>query len=106
MAAVVDDAVFTMVKHNLHITYTLDESSTERLTNEIADGMQYIKRYCDPSAAFEPGEKYAALLCEYVLRAESGALETFARDYADEIRTGKLEYDVDAYAEALGYVET
>lgn len=103
--AAVSDTIFEMVKNNLHITYTLDESGTARLTNETADGMQYIKRYCDPAALFEPGEKYAALLCEYVLRAEAGALETFAADYAAEIRAGKLEYDVDKYAEAMGYAE-
>lgn len=103
--ATVSDAIFMMVKNNLHINYTLDDSTTERLNNEIADGMAYIKKYCNPSAAFEPGEEYAALLCEYVLRAESGALETFAKDYAGEILSGHIEYQVQRYAEALGYVE-
>ena len=43
------------------------------------------------------------MLCEYVLRAESGDLETFKKDYSEEIVGAKIEADVKEYAEAMGY---
>lgn len=98
--------ILQMITDNLHITYTLDESTEHRLINEVMDGIGYIRKYIDPSASCEPGTEYAALLCEYVLRAESGALETFEKDFAKDIRTGKMITDVDGYARGMGYDET
>lgn len=99
----VTDEIYQMLMDNLHITYTPDESTAARLRNEAATGIAYIKKYCDPAADFTPGTKFGQLLCDYVLRAESGALETFARDFAGEITAARIESDVAGYAEAMGY---
>lgn len=99
----VTDEIYKMLIDNLHITYTPDESTAARLQNEAAAGISYIKKYCDPAADFAPGTKFGQLLCDYVLRAESGALETFARDFAGEITAARIESDVAGYAEAMGY---
>lgn len=98
--------ILQMLKDNLHITYELDDSTERRLWNEANDGIAYIKKYVDPNASCEPGTEYAGLLCEYVLRAESGALETFAADFAKDITAGRIITDVDAYARSKGYDET
>lgn len=97
------ETIFKMICDNLHITYTLDESTTARLTNEINAGIAYIKRYCNFGASCEPGTLSGQLLCEYVLRAESGALETFAEDFRKEILEARTAVEVEEYAEAMGY---
>lgn len=99
----VTDEIYKMLIDNLHITYAPDESTAARLRNEAAAGIAYIKKYCDPAADFGPGTKFGQLLCDYVLRAESGAMETFARDFAGEITAARIESDVAGYAEAMGY---
>lgn len=101
--SVVSDEIYTMILNNLHITYTPDESTVSRLKNEIAAGIEYIKKYCDPAADCGPGTKYGQLLCDYVLRAEAGALETFAKDFAEDITAAKIESDTKEYAETRGY---
>ena len=102
----IDDGILQMVIDNLHITYTLDESTQRRLQNEIGAGIEYIKKYCDPNADFGCGTESGSLLCDYVLRAEAGAADTFAEDFAVEITGARIKSDVDAYAEAMGYAET
>ncbi len=97
------ETIFKMICDNLHITYTLDESTTARLTNEINAGIAYIKRYCNSGASCEPGTLSGQLLCEYVLRAESGALETFDEDFRKEILEARTAVEVEEYAEAMGY---
>ena len=99
----VTDEIFQMILNNLHITYTPDESTVQRIRNETSSGMAYIKKYCDPDADFRPGTEYGQMLCDYVLRAESGALDTFAVDFASDITAGRIQTDVDDYAEAMGY---
>lgn len=105
MASLVTASIIQMIKDNLHITYDTDESTERRLRNEAGSGIQYIRKYCDPAATCEPGTRYAAMLCEYVLRAESGALDSFQADYATEITAARAELDADRYAEAMGYTE-
>lgn len=105
MASLATASIIQMIKDNLHITYDTDESTERRLRNEADSGIQYIRKYCDPAAACEPGTRYAAMLCEYVLRAESGALDSFQADYATEITAARAELDADRYAEAMGYTE-
>ena len=105
MASLTTATIIQMVKDNLHITYDTDESTERRLRNEAESGIQYIRKYCDPAAACEPGTRFAAMLCEYVLRAESGALESFQADYATEITAARAELDADRYAAAMGYAE-
>lgn len=92
----VTDTVFKMVKDNLHITYTLDESSESRIKNEILSGMACISKYTQ-NPKFEPGGDHAAMLCEYVLRAESGALESFEKDYENEIIQMSILSEIDTY---------
>jgi len=101
----VSDSIIRMVEDNLHITYEPDESTLRRIENETESGIRFIQRFCDPSATCEPGTKFAAMLTEYVLRAEAGALETFEQDYARDIRVGRIETEVADFAEALGYAE-
>lgn len=99
----VTDEIYQMILDNLHITYTPDEATANRLRNETAAGIAYIRKYCSPTADCRPGTHFGQLLCDYVLRAESGALETFSQDFAQEITAARLESDVDQYAEAMGY---
>ena len=103
MAVTVSQTIYDMILHELHITFTPDESTRARLQHEIADGMAWIREYCDPDANFEPGGKFAALLKEYVLRAESGAVSTFADDFAKDVRSHRIAFDVEGYAEAMEY---
>lgn len=105
MASLATATIIQMIKDNLHITYDTDESTERRLRNEAESGIQYIRKYCDPAATCEPGTRFAAMLCEYVLRAESGALESFQADYATEITAARAELDADRYAAAMGYAE-
>ena len=67
MVSLVTASIIQMIKDNLHITYDTDESTERRLRNEADSGIQYIRKYCDPAATCEPGTRYAAMLCEYVL---------------------------------------
>lgn len=99
----VSGEIYQMVLDNLHITYTPDESTVKRLKNETASGIAYIQKYCSPDADCSPGTVYGQLLCEYVLRAEAGALETFPQDFAEEITALGIESRVSDYAEAKGY---
>ena len=95
--------IYQMILDNLHITYTPDDSTRRRLENEINDGITAIKKYCAPVPDCEPGGAQAELLREYVLRAESGAADTWYRDFAGEILSQQAASEVAAYAEAMGY---
>lgn len=101
----VSEKIYEMIINDLHITYTPDKSTENRLENEILAGIKYIQTYCDPAADCMPGTKSGRLLCEYVLRAESGDLETFKSDFAEEITGIKIEHDARLYAEAMGYID-
>ncbi len=102
----VSEKIYQMILNNLHITYTPDDSTVDRLKNEIASGIAYIQKYCSPAADFKPGTGSGQLLCEYVLRAEAGAIDTFAQDFAEEITALNIEYETSRYAEAVGYAQT
>lgn len=104
--AKVPEKIYQMILNNLHITYTPDDSSVERIKNETASGIAYIQKYCNPDADFRPGTRYGQLLCEYVLRAEAGAIDTFPQDFAGEITALNIEYETSRYAEAMGYAQT
>ena len=99
----ITDEIYQMILDNLHITCIPDESTDNRLANEISAGIAYIKKYCDPSAECMPGTISGQMLCDYVLRAESGDLETFANDFAEEITGAKIASDTEQYAEAMVY---
>lgn len=99
----VTESIYKMILDNLHITYEPDDSTKNRLENEIAAGMAYIRNYCSPDADFSPGTRFGQMLCDYVLRAEAGALETFAQDFAEDITAAGIETEVEGYAEAMGY---
>lgn len=99
----VPEEIYKMILDNLHITYTPDDSTERRISNEIESGIDFIRKYCDKNADCSPGTDFGQMLCEYVLRAESGDLETFKKDYSEEIVGAKIEADVKEYAEAMGY---
>lgn len=99
----VTDKIYEMILDNLHITYNPDESTKRRIKNETSAGIAYIKKYCSPGADFSPGTRFGQMLCDYVLRAEAGAAETFAVDFAEEIIAARAEYEAEQYAEAMGY---
>lgn len=103
---IISDEIYQMVVDNLHITYTPDISTESRIRNEISSGIAYIRKYCNPGADCMPGTESGQMLCDYVLRAESGALETFAQDFAGEITAGRIDFDTKTYAEAMGYAQT
>lgn len=95
--------IYLMVLDYLHVTYTPDPSTVSRLHQEIRDGLAYIQRYVDPEASCLPGSAYAGLLCEYVMRAEAGALDTFSTDFSKEIHGGAVYTSVEKYVEVMGY---
>ena len=99
------EEIYEMLLDNLHITFVPDQSTVSRITNEADAGIAYIRKYCDPNATCEPGTESGQLLCEYVLRAESGAGATFDVDFAQEILQMKAARDADLFAEAMGYVK-
>ena len=101
----VDPSILEMVKDSLHMSCTLDDSSARRLNAEIASGIAYIQKYGDPDATCEPGTQSGELLCAYVLRAESGATETFGVDYKDDLLAMKAEDQVAEFAAAMGYLD-
>lgn len=99
------DAVYQMLLDHLHITYKPDESTIRRITNEGNAGIAYIQKYGGPDVSFKPGTLGGALLCEYVLRAEAGALDSFQNDYLSDLIQIRAESDISMYAEAMGYEE-
>ncbi|HBA62594.1 MAG TPA: hypothetical protein DCZ20_01925 [Lachnospiraceae bacterium] len=102
----VTEEIYQMLIDNMHITYVPDESTERRIKNEASSGIAYIRKYCDPEADFGPGSRFGQMLCDYVLRAEAGARETFAVDFAGEITAAHLEHEVEQYAGVTGYAET
>lgn len=100
-----DEGVYKMVLDFLHVTYTPDESTVNRITGEIKGGMEYLRQFFDPGVDFAPGTLAGQYLCEWVLRAESGALDAFKVDFAPDLLQGRLAVEAGAYAEAMGYVE-
>lgn len=101
----VADNVYNGILNFLHVTQTPDTATAARITNEIEEGLEYLERYFDPDATYDPGTRGYALLCEYVLRAESGARDTFETDFRSDIIGGRIETDTARYAEAMGYAE-
>lgn len=99
----VTEEIYNMLLRALHVTYTPDADTAARINNEGAAGIALIQKYCDPESDCAPGTRCGQLLCEYVLRAEAGAAETFLQDFAQDIVEIKNETDIKAYAEALGY---
>lgn len=96
-----DQNIYQMILDFLHITQTPDKSSVRRIQNEINSGITFIKTYCDNDATCRPGTESGALLCEYVLRAESGAAATFEADFAQDIVQMQVATDVRKYLEAI-----
>lgn len=101
----VSEEIYKMLLDCLHITYTPDQATENRLYHEAAAGIAYIRMYCDPDATCEKDTLSGQLLCDYVLRAEAGDAQSFAKDFAQEITAAKAEYDARKYAEAMGYVQ-
>lgn len=99
----ITEEVYKMLLRALHVTYTPDEDTRQRIQEEGAAGIALINKYGDPTAACTPGTRCGELLCEYVRRAEAGAAETFLQDFGQDIRELKNETDVKAYAEAMEY---
>ena len=99
----VTDTIYQMVCDFLHVTAALDVSSERRIREECAEGIQYLQTYCDPAATCEPGTACARLLCEYVLRADSGSAETFAQDFAKDLLEAQIQTQVESFAAAKGY---
>jgi len=100
------ETVYKMLLRKLHVTYDPDEDTEQRIRDEGTAGIKLIQRYCDPDADCEPGTRCGELLCEYVMRAEAGAADTFLKDFAQDILEIQTETDVNRYAEAMGYAET
>lgn len=101
----VTETVYKMLIRALHVTYTPDADTEARIRTEGAAGKELINRYADPEADCEPGTRCGQLLCDYVMRAEAGAAETFLVDFAQDIVEIKANYDVRSFAGAKGYGE-
>lgn len=98
------ETITNMLYDFLHLTMQPDTSSAGRIQAEAYAGMALLRVLCDPELTFEPGTEGGKLLCEYVLRAESGAAATFEEDFAADILRLKVSKDIQDYAEAMGYV--
>lgn len=101
----ITETVYGMLLRVLHVTYTPDEDTEERIRAEGAAGKDLLNRYADPEADCEPGTRCGQLLCDYVMRAEAGAAETFLRDFAQDIVEIKTEFDARTWAAGKGYTE-
>lgn len=101
----ITETVYSMLLRALHVTYTPDDDTEQRIRAEGAAGKDVLNRYADPEADCEPGTRCGQLLCDYVMRAEAGAAETFLVDFAQDIVEIKAEYDIRRYAAAKGYTE-
>lgn len=101
----ITETVYSMLLRALHVTYTPDEDTEERIRAEGAAGKDLLNRYADPEADCEPGTRCGQLLCDYVMRAEAGAAETFLRDFAQDIVEIKTEFDARTWAAGKGYTE-
>jgi len=101
----ITETVYSMLLRALHVTYTPDDDTEQRIRAEGAAGKDVLNRYADPEADCEPGTRCGQLLCDYVMRAEAGATETFLTDFAQDIVEIKAEYDIRRYAAAKGYTE-
>lgn len=99
----ITESVYKMLIRALHVTYTPDEDTEARIRAEGAAGKELLNRYADPDAGCEPGTRCGQLLCDYVMRAEAGAAETFLTDFAQDIVEIKSEYDLRTWAAAKGY---
>lgn len=101
----ITETVYGMLLRALHVTYTPDEDTERRIRAEGSAGKDLLNRYADPEADCEPGSRCGQLLCDYVMRAEAGAAETFLRDFAQDIVEIKSEYDAKTWAAGMGYTE-
>lgn len=101
----ITETVYSMLLRALHVTYTPDEDTERRIRAEGSAGKDLLNRYADPEADCEPGSRCGQLLCDYVMRAEAGAAETFLRDFAQDIVEIKSEYDTKTWAAGMGYTE-
>lgn len=101
----ITETVYKMLLRALHVTYTPDDDTEQRIRAEGAAGKDLLNRYADPEADCELGTRCGQLLCDYVMRAEAGATETFLTDFAQDIVEIKAEYDIRRYAAAKGYTE-
>lgn len=101
----ITETVYSMLLRVLHVTYTPDEDTEERIRAEGAAGKDLLNCYADPEADCEPGTRCGQLLCDYVMRAEAGAAETFLRDFAQDIVEIKTEFDARTWAAGKGYTE-
>lgn len=101
----ITETVYNMLLRALHVTYTPDEDTEQRIRAEGAAGKDLLNRYADPDADCEPGTRCGQLLCDYVMRAEAGAAETFLVDFAQDIVEIKSEYDARIWAAGKGYTE-
>ena len=94
-----------MLLRALHVTYTPDEDTEQRIRAEGAAGKELLNRYADPDADCEPGTRCGQLLCDYVMRAEAGAAETFLVDCAPDVVDITSEYEARIWAAGHGYTE-
>lgn len=101
----ITETVYSMLMRALHVTYTPDEDTERRIRAEGSAGKDLLNRYADPEADCEPGSRCGQLLCDYVMRAEAGAAETFLQDFAQDIVEIKSEYDAKTWAAGMGYTE-
>ena len=101
----ITESVYKMLIRALHVTYTPDEDTERRIRAEGSAGKDLLNRYADPEADCEPGSRCGQLLCDYVMRAEAGAAETFLRDFAQDIVEIKSEFDAKTWAAGMGYTE-
>lgn len=101
----ITETVYNMLLRALHVTYTPDEDTEQRIRAEGAAGKDLLNRYADPDADCEPGTRCGQLLCDYVMRAEAGAAETFLVDFAQDVVEIKSEYEARIWAAGKGYTE-
>ena len=58
----VKETIYENLLDFLHYTQTPDDSTARRIQDEAAAGLEYLKRYFDPDATYDPGTRGYALL--------------------------------------------
>ena len=96
-------ALLAPVRAYVQQGYEADEDTTSRLTTEIGASIDYLRTYADPTTDFEQGSRMRELLCERVMRAEAGEVESFDKDFKDDVRSISINLQTAEYAAEMGY---
>lgn len=94
------DGLLDKVKNRLNITWD-DDATNEKLSDIIADGMEYIDDKLGDTADYTEAGRPRMLLMEYSRYAWSDALDVFETNYLAHILAMQNKKAVADYEESL-----